>query len=101
MRKSTIKKENYSMSLISAISPDMIIANQVVEGGVDGIIFENFIYHTLLSVRNDKHLQQKKVLLLLDNARIHKTQHLYETAKKMKAVVLFNAAYSPWLNPIE
>jgi hypothetical protein len=44
------------MSLISAISQDRIIANQLVEGAADGMIFENFIYHTLLSVRNDKEL---------------------------------------------
>jgi predicted TIM-barrel enzyme len=45
------------MSLISAISQDRVVANQLIEGGVDGIVFENFIYHTLLSVRNDKELQ--------------------------------------------
>jgi len=61
------------MSLISAISHDRIIANQVVEGAVDGLLFENFIYQTLVSVRNDKELSSKKVLLLLDNASIHKT----------------------------
>jgi hypothetical protein len=73
MRKSTVKKQNYSMSLISAIAQDRIIANQVLEGAVDRVIFENFIYQTLVSVRNDKELASKKVLLLLDNAQIHKT----------------------------
>jgi hypothetical protein len=61
------------MSLISAIAHDRVVANQVVEGAVDGMLFENFIYHTLASVRNDKELCSKKVLLLLDNAQIHKT----------------------------
>ena len=65
------------------------------------MIFDNFIYHTLLCIRKDKELSQKKVLLFLDNARIHKSPHLYETAKKMKTLIMFNSAYSPWLNPIE
>jgi hypothetical protein len=64
------------MSLISAISDDRVIANQVIEGAVDGALFENFIYHTLVSIRNDKELCEKKVILLLDNARIHKTIYL-------------------------
>jgi transposase len=89
------------MSLISAISDDRVIANQVIEGAVDGALFENFIYHTLVSIRNDKDLCEKKVLLLLDNARIHKTAYLYDTIKKMKAIAIFNSSYSPWLNPVE
>jgi len=61
------------MSLISAIAYDRIISNQLVEGGVDGILFENFIYQTLVSVRNDKTIGTKRIILLLDNATVHKT----------------------------
>lgn len=89
------------MSLLSAISHDRIISNQIVEGAVDGMLFENFIYHTLLSIRNDKDLCEKRVVLFMDNAQIHKTKHIFDTAQKFKVVILFNAAYSPWLNPIE
>lgn len=89
------------MSLISAISYDRIIANQFIEGGVDATLFENFIYNLLWSVRNDKDLCRKKVVLFMDNAVIHKSSTIIETARKMKAIVLFNAEYSPWLNPIE
>jgi transposase len=89
------------MSLISAISEDRIISNQIVEGAVDGMLFENFIYHTLLSIRNNKDLCERKVVIFLDNATIHKTKHLYDTAMKFKVIILFNAAYSPWLNPVE
>jgi len=37
----------------------------------------------------------------MDNAIIHKYSHVLETARKMKVHVLFNAEYSPWLNPVE
>ncbi len=37
----------------------------------------------------------------MDNAVIHKHSVVMETARRMKVNVLFNAEYSPWLNPIE
>jgi transposase len=52
-------------------------------------------------VRSDKDLNQRKVVLLMDNAVIHKYSELMETIRKFKVVLLFNAEYSPWLNPIE
>lgn len=39
--------------------------------------------------------------MLLDNAVIHKHASVLNTALKFKANVLFNAEYTPWLNPIE
>jgi hypothetical protein len=61
------------MSLISAVSEDKVIANQIIEGGIDGALFDNFLFNTLASIRNDKELCERKVVLILDNARIHKT----------------------------
>ena len=37
----------------------------------------------------------------MDNAVIHRHSLVLETARKMKVNVLFNAEYSPWLNPVE
>ena len=37
----------------------------------------------------------------MDNAVIHKTQAVYDTARMMNTTLLLNAEYSPWLNPIE
>ena len=77
------------------------MANQVVEGSVDSVLFENFVYQTLLSVRKDKDTAAREVVLFLDNAVIHRHSSVLETARKFKVNVLFNAEYSPWLNPIE
>ena len=52
-------------------------------------------------VRNDPGLRNKSVVLLMDNAVIHKHSLVLETCRKMKVNVLFNAEYSPWLNPVE
>jgi len=37
----------------------------------------------------------------MDNAVIHRHSSVLQTCRKMKVNVLFNAEYSPWLNPIE
>jgi hypothetical protein len=101
MKKSEVKRENFSVSLISAISQDRIISNWLIEGGVDSTLFDLFIYRTLNYVRTHADLAEKKVILLLDNAKIHKGIQILETCRKMKVIVLFNAEYSPWLNPVE
>ena len=40
-------------------------------------------------------------MVMMDNAVIHKHSQVLETARKLKVNVLFNAEYSPWLNPVE
>ena len=57
--------------MVSAITQDRVISNQLIEGGVDSSVFENFIYETLLSIRNDKELGSKDIILLMDNVRFH------------------------------
>ena len=89
------------MTLIAAISFEKVVAHQVIEGGVDSVLFENFIYQALTSIRKDRGNAGKDVIILMDNAVIHKHRLVLETARDLKVNVLFNAEYSPWLNPIE
>ena len=44
----------------------------MIEGGVDSVLFENFLYETVLAIRKDQSLSQKKIILFMDNAVIHK-----------------------------
>ena len=71
MMRSVPKRQCYSVSMISAITQDRVISNQLIEGGVDSSVFENFIYETLLSIRKDKELGSKDIILLMDNVRFH------------------------------
>ena len=87
--------------MIAAISFGKVISSQVVEGSVDSVLFENFIYQTLLSLRKDRATAGKEIVLMLDNAVIHHHSAVLETARLFKVNVLFNAQYSPWLNPVE
>ena len=91
----------YSFSLISAISQEEVIANQLIEGGVDASVFENFLYVMLKHVRESPKYQGRRVVLLMDNASIHRHKHVFDTVLAMKATVIFNPQYSPFLNPIE
>lgn len=100
-RKTDSAKQQYSLSLLAAVAQDRLISSQIIEGGVDAVLFENFIYHSLRSIRSDPELAAREVILLMDNAVIHKHQSVLETALKFRVNVLFNAEYSPWLNPIE
>ncbi len=54
----------------------------------------------LLSIRRD-HRYEKDIVIFMDNAVIHKHSAVLETVRKFRVNVLFNAEYSPWLNPVE
>lgn len=78
-----------------------MIANQVLEGGIDSSLFENFLHHTLSYVAGDPELSQKQVVVFMDNAAIHKHEIVLETVRKFGAILIFNSEYSPTLNPVE
>jgi hypothetical protein len=50
MKKQPFIRQEFQLTLISAMSQDRLIANQVVKGGVDAVVFENFIYEMLFNV---------------------------------------------------
>ena len=72
-----------------------------MEGGTDAVLFENFVYRTLDSLRRDLLTGENQIVILMDNSTIHKRPSIYRTARRMKANILLNAQYSPWLNPVE
>jgi transposase len=65
------------------------------------VVFDNFLHRTLNKLRIDKETKSKQIVVLMDNATIHKHPSIYETARRFRANVLLNAQYSPWLNPVE
>ena len=93
--------QGFNLTLLAAMTIRNVISMQVVEGGTDAVIFENFIFRTLDSIRRSPSTCNKHIVILMDNAVIHKTQAVYDTARLMNATLLINAEYSPWLNPIE
>ena len=78
-----------------------MVASQLIEGGVDSSLFENFITEMLAGLMKQPEYERRDVVLLMDNARIHHHQIVLAAARRMKVNVLFSAEYSPWLNPVE
>ena len=101
IRKDPQPRQQYSMTLISAITQKESLANQFVEGGVSAEVFEKFIYHLLKEVRERPEMKDRTVVVVLDNARIHHSDALWVTAKRFGVFLLFSAEYSPWLQAIE
>ena len=93
--------QQYSMSLLSAITEDEMLASQFVEGGVDSSVYENFVYETLKAVRTREGMRHRTVVLIMDNAAIHHQEMVLATAARFRVFVLFLAPYSPWLQPVE
>jgi transposase len=87
--------------LISAIAFDEVMANQLVEGGVDAAVFEHFLFRLLEYIRTQKRYQGKRIVLLMDNATIHRHANCIATVMDMRAILFFNPPYSPQLNPVE
>ena len=87
--------------MIAAMTESCVIAAQITEGGTDAVVFENFLHRILSKLRVDGETKNKQIVVLMDNATIHKHESVYATARKFKVNVLLNAQYSPWLNPIE
>jgi len=87
--------------MIAAMTFNCVVSAQITEGGTDVVVFDNFLHRTLHKLRVDSDTKAKQIVVLMDNASIHKHTKVYETARRFKVHVLFNAQYSPWLNPIE
>jgi transposase len=73
----------------------------LIEGSYDSTLYEEVLFQMLHRLRSEKAYEKKEILLLMDNAKFHHHNKVLETCRKLKVNVLFNAEYSPWLNPIE
>ena len=61
----------YAFSITAAISQEDLVGFQLVEGGSDGVLFENFMYKVLNKLRLDSKHKDRKIVVLLDNAATH------------------------------
>jgi transposase len=77
--------------MIAAMTFDCVISAQITEGGTDHVVFDNFLHRTLHKLRVDGATKSKQIVILMDNASIHKHQVIYETARKFRANILLNA----------
>ena len=93
MESQTEKVQGFNLSLIAAITINHVISMQIVEGGTDAVVFESFLFKTLHSVWRIP-ANREKHIVLMENATIHKSPVVYNTARKIKVTLLVNAQYS-------
>jgi transposase len=55
----------------------------------------------LLHLRTTEQYKNARIILLMDNATIHRHPGVSKTILDMKAFLVFNPQYSPHLNPVE
>jgi transposase len=89
------------MSFIAAITQDKLLCSEIVEGGYDATLFEETVFRMLEHLRTNPATARQNIVVFMDNAVIHHHSQVLATCRAMKANVLFNAQYSPWLNPVE
>ena len=68
-----------------------MLAAEIVEGPMDGVLFEHFVYQTVLGVRDRPELADRKIVILLDNVRLHKSPNVIATCKRLGVTLLFSA----------
>lgn len=84
-------------NFICAIKYGKVIGYELyskTNSGIDAIVFNNF-YNKNIKYKYENHL------IILDNARFHKTTEVIDNINESKNKVIFSLAYSPQLNPIE
>lgn len=68
---------------------------------IDSNVFSAYIRNVLKQFRRSPDFGLKELLLVMDNASIHKTSLIKSKLTKHKVGILTIMAYSPWLNPAE
>jgi len=82
-------------TLIAALGIDGMLCSTVVDGAVNGDIFEAFVEQVLV------HELRKGDVVIMDNLSSHKRARTRELIESAGAELVFLPPYSPDLNPIE
>ena len=91
------------MSLVAAIGPTSVLSFQLIEGTFDSSLFANYVHRTVDALQHSEDYQGKelRIILFMDNAGLHQHRMVHDSLRALGAHVVYNAQYSPWLNPIE
>ena len=90
-KKVDFYRQDYQLAMISAMSQEKIIANQIVQGPIDAVIFDNFIYDMLSNLVKEPEYMERDIVLFMDNAVIHRHSQVLETCRAFKVNVVFNS----------
>ena len=101
--KSYLKKSGFSM--IMAVGLDEICYHRVFETSNNAETFWTFVNDTLITLEaNEKYkqkIQDRKVIIFIDNTKIHYNKVVRAQCLKYKIEILYNVPYESSFNPIE
>lgn len=92
---SVARNRGKNTTLLASMSLSGMGPSMVVEGGVDGMVFQTYLRETLLPALNEGDL------LVMDNLSVHKSERVKEMIEGAGAEILYLPPYSPDFNPIE
>ena len=62
--------------MMAAMTDHKVVSAQLTQGATDAQLFCNFMYRTLQQLRKGSATCDKRIVVVLDNASIHKTQEM-------------------------
>ena len=89
------------ISVITALSTDGIVANEIMKGTVNDETFLEFIHGSLIPNMLPFDGENPWSLVVMDNCSIHHVQPVLDAFNQAGIVVLFLPPYSPDMNPVE
>ena len=79
------------MILLAAMTQNEVVGSQMIQGGVDTVLFENFLYRVVSTSVKEPSNQGRRIVVYIDNARIHKCQAVYDMIRKLGCTLVFAA----------
>ena len=89
------------ISIITALSTDGIVANEITKGTVNGETFLEFVHGSLIPNMLPFDGENPCSIVVMDNCSIHHVQPVLDAFNQAGIVVLFLPPYSPDMNPVE
>ena len=90
-----------NITLTVAISQSGILGIKFRDGALDSIGYHHYLIDLINSLKTQEKFKDKKLVVIMDNARIHNTTLIKNTLLNSNFIALFNPPYSPNTNPVE
>ena len=89
------------ISIITALTTEGVIANEIIKGTVDGAKFTNFVQGKLIPEMMPFDGDNPRSIAILDNCSVHHVSEVESSFKQAGILVYYLLPYSPDMNPAE
>jgi hypothetical protein len=103
----TVKERDFRRSerwsILPAYTRDGYMSKRIFQGSYTTEIFNDFVFNEVLPKMNawSDHEAVPRSVLVIDNARIHRSEALQRRYNELGILLIYLPPYSPDLNPIE